>query len=274
MSAGPSPHSLLAPLLCCCHCLTLLARQASPPPLLLPLSPSLLKPKQLLKSHSTSTATQPHAHCHHSHSDCSGPLLCCVPAASYQSASKPAQAPAAAAAAADDDDDDDDDFMASLSDDDDDGESDAAAQALIAKKNAEREAAKRAAKGGPTAKSSLILDIKPEESDTDMDQLLTQVKHIEMEGLTWGGHEVSLPQPHCSLTLPTTVRHCSTACSPSTLRCCRVSLLLVHSVHSSGVRNQEAAYYLCRSAASTPTSHHSQPAPLAQPLPVCVALCV
>ena len=82
--------------------------------------------------------------------------------------------------------------MASLSDEDEDEDAGAAAQALIAKKNAEREAAKRAVKGGPTAKSSLILDIKPEDSETDMNELLTAVKQIEMEGLTWGGHEVSL----------------------------------------------------------------------------------
>ena len=81
--------------------------------------------------------------------------------------------------------------MASLSDDDEDEDAGQAAQALIAKKNAEREAAKRAAKGGPTAKSSLILDIKPEDSETDMNELLAAVKQIEMDGLTWGGHEVS-----------------------------------------------------------------------------------
>ena len=92
-------------------------------------------------------------------------------------------------AVANDDDDDDDDFISSLSDDDDDEDSGAAAQALIAKKNAEREAAKRATKGGPQAKSSLILDVKPEDSDTDMDALAKQVKAIEMQGLTWGNFE-------------------------------------------------------------------------------------
>ena len=102
------------------------------------------------------------------------------------------------AAAAEDEDEDDDDFMASLSDDDDDEDAGAAAQALIAKKNAEREAAKRAAKGGPTAKSSLILDIKPEDSETDMNELLTAVKQIEMDGLTWGGHEVRQQQKRTS----------------------------------------------------------------------------
>jgi len=81
--------------------------------------------------------------------------------------------------------------MTSLSDDEDDEDADsaAAAQALIAKKNAERDAAKKKEKGGPVAKSSLILDIKPEDSDTNIEELLTQIKTIEMQGLTWGGHE-------------------------------------------------------------------------------------
>jgi len=81
-----------------------------------------------------------------------------------------------------------DDFMTSLSDDED-GDGNDAAQELIAKKNAERDSAKRAQKGGPQAKSSLILDVKPEDSDTNMDELLKNVKSIQMEGLTWGGHE-------------------------------------------------------------------------------------
>ena len=86
-------------------------------------------------------------------------------------------------------------------------------QALIAKKNAEREAAKRATKGGPTAKSSLILDIKPEDSETDMNELLGAVKQIEMEGLTWGGHEVRLTPPrdsHRSLQRCTSLTVCHT----------------------------------------------------------------
>ena len=112
---------------------------------------------------------------------------------------KPAAAPAPAAA----DDDDDDDFMASLSDDDEDEDAGNAAQALIAKKNAEREAAKRATKGAPTAKSSLILDIKPEDSETDMNELLNEVKQIEMDGLTWGGHEVT----HTPRTAPYHASH-------------------------------------------------------------------
>jgi len=94
------------------------------------------------------------------------------------------------AAAAQEEEEEDDDFISSLSDDEDaDGESADPAAAIIAKKNAEREAAKRAAKGVSNAKSSVILDIKPEDSDTDLEQLLAQIKLIEKEGLTWGGHE-------------------------------------------------------------------------------------
>jgi len=106
---------------------------------------------------------------------------------SASSASSTSAKPAAAPAK--EEEDDDDDFMASLSDDEDE-DAGAAAQALIAKKNAEREAAKRATKGGPQAKSSLILDVKPEDSETNMDDLVKEVKAIEMDGLTWGGHEL------------------------------------------------------------------------------------
>jgi len=93
-------------------------------------------------------------------------------------------------AAADDEDDDDDFLTGSLSDDDEaDGEAGDPAAAIIAKKNAEREAAKRALKGVSNAKSSVILDIKPEDSDTDLEHLLAEIKLIQKEGLTWGGHE-------------------------------------------------------------------------------------
>ena len=147
---------------------------------------------------------------------------------------KPAAAPVAAAAAAEED--DDDDFMASLSDDEEDEDAGAAAQALIAKKNAEREAAKRALKGGPTAKSSLILDIKPEDSETDMNELLQSVKQIEMEGLTWGGHEVGRLTftSHTSPRAPTAtigavpLAPYTALTSPSPLCvCCRVQFIPV-----------------------------------------------
>jgi len=93
-------------------------------------------------------------------------------------------------ASAAEEEEDDNDFITSLDDEDEeDGEGEDPAQAIIARKNAEREAAKRATKGVSNAKSSVILDIKPEDSDTNLDELLAKIKEIEKEGLTWGGHE-------------------------------------------------------------------------------------
>ena len=142
-------------------------------------------------SASIDSSKYPHAARWLSHIASFSPLIRHSWAAGGAAATKGGKPAAAAAPAPAEEEDDDDDFMASLSDDEDDEDAGNAAQALIAKKNAEREAAKRASKGGPTAKSSLILDIKPEDSETDMNELLTEVKQIEMEGLTWGGHEVS-----------------------------------------------------------------------------------
>ena len=111
--------------------------------------------------------------------------------------------------------------MASLSDDEDE-DGGAAAQALIAKKNAEREAAKRATKGGPQAKSSLILDVKPEDSETDMDELVKEVKGIEMEGLTWGPYRTARSASSHAGNLVTSYSLFSSLCAA---RCVRALLL-------------------------------------------------
>jgi len=47
-------------------------------------------------------------------------------------------------------------------------------------------AAKKAKKPGVIAKSSVILDIKPWDDETDLDEVEKLVKSIEMEGLVWG----------------------------------------------------------------------------------------
>jgi len=74
-----------------------------------------------------------------------------------------------------------------LGDDDDDAET----AAILAKKKAEAEAAKKkAAKPVPVARSSLILDVKPEGSETDMAALEAQIRSIAMEGLVWAGSEL------------------------------------------------------------------------------------
>jgi len=102
-------------------------------------------------------------------------------AASSASAKPPAAAPAKKAAAADSD----DDFGMSSDDDDE-------AEAIIARKAAEH-AAKKAATGKakPVAKSSVILFVKPEDAETDMNELAAKIKsEVVMDSLQWGDYEL------------------------------------------------------------------------------------
>ncbi|ODV68616.1 hypothetical protein HYPBUDRAFT_134971 [Hyphopichia burtonii NRRL Y-1933] len=51
-------------------------------------------------------------------------------------------------------------------------------------------AAKKAAKGPkPAAKSIVTLDVKPWDDETDLEELLANVKSINFDGLTWGAHQ-------------------------------------------------------------------------------------
>jgi translation elongation factor EF-1beta len=86
-------------------------------------------------------------------------------------------------------DDDDDDFKMSLDDDDDEDDGGAAA-AIIAKKNAERASIKNQNKPGEQAKSSVVIDVKPEDSETDMVELERLVRTIVLDGLLWGAAEL------------------------------------------------------------------------------------
>lgn len=91
---------------------------------------------------------------------------------------------APAAAAAEEEEDDDVDLFGS-----DDDEVDEEAEKLKQQRLAEY-AAKKASKGPkPAAKSIVTLDVKPWDDETDLDELLANVKAIEMEGLTWGAHQ-------------------------------------------------------------------------------------
>jgi elongation factor 1-beta len=92
-------------------------------------------------------------------------------------------------AAAQEDEDEDEDFSMSLDDDDEEDDGGAAA-AIIAKKNAERASQKNQAKPGEQAKSSVVIDVKPEDSETDMAELERLVRTIEIEGLLWGAAEL------------------------------------------------------------------------------------
>lgn len=93
--------------------------------------------------------------------------------------------PAGTAAPAEDDDEDDDDVDLFGSDD----EVDEAAEKLKAERLAEYNARKAAKPPKPAAKSIVTMDVKPWDDETDLEEMLANVKSIEMEGLSWGGHK-------------------------------------------------------------------------------------
>merc|ERR1712244_72951 len=69
------------------------------------------------------------------------------------------------------------------------GEDDDEEDAEAAKIREERLAAyaeKKSKKPALIAKTSVLLDVKPWDDETDMDALTSAVKSVEMEGLTWG----------------------------------------------------------------------------------------
>merc|ERR1719429_809735 len=99
-----------------------------------------------------------------------------------------AAAPAAKAApapAADDDDDDDVDLFGSDSESEDDEEKKKRTEERLAAYHA-----KKAKKPAVIAKTSVVLDIKPWDDETDMDAMLKQVKTITKEGLVWGASKL------------------------------------------------------------------------------------
>jgi len=102
---------------------------------------------------------------------------------------------------------DDDDFTMTLDDDSDDGRDDDMEE-LLAKKKADAEAAKKAGvKSGPIAKSTLVMDVKPVESDTDLDALNKRIRdEIQMDGLVWGKAEkVPIAYGICKLRIAAVV---------------------------------------------------------------------
>ncbi|KAI9478869.1 MAG: hypothetical protein EXX96DRAFT_262424 [Benjaminiella poitrasii] len=95
---------------------------------------------------------------------------------------KPAAKEAAPAAAAEEE--DDIDLFGS-----DDEEVDEEAEKLKAQRIAEYNA-KKAAKPKPVAKTTVTLDVKPWDDETNMEELTAAVKAISMEGLLWGGSQL------------------------------------------------------------------------------------
>lgn len=97
----------------------------------------------------------------------------------------PAQAPAKDAPPAKkakvEEDDDDDDFDMFGSDDEEDEEAEKIKQERLA-----AYAAKKSKKPALIAKSSVLLDVKPWDDETDMKEMENHVRTIEMDGLLWG----------------------------------------------------------------------------------------
>ncbi|XP_061539676.1 elongation factor 1-beta [Phycodurus eques] len=82
---------------------------------------------------------------------------------------------------ADEDDDDDDDVDLFGSDDEEDAEA-----ARLKEERVAAYAAKKAKKPTLIAKSSILLDVKPWDDETDMAKLEECVRSVQMEGLVWG----------------------------------------------------------------------------------------
>merc|ERR1712236_200617 len=91
---------------------------------------------------------------------------------------------AAPAAAAKDDDDDDVDLFGS-SDEEDDEE-----KKRITEERLKAYHEKKAKKPQVIAKTSVLLDVKPWDDETDHDKMLESVKSIEQDGLTWGASKL------------------------------------------------------------------------------------
>merc|ERR1711994_243394 len=106
----------------------------------------------------------------------------------FPKAEKDASAYVSGAAAADAapaaDDDDDVDLFGSDEEEDDEEKKRITEERLAAY------AAKKAKKPALIAKTSVLLDVKPWDDGTDLDEMLAAVKSIEMEGLLWGANKL------------------------------------------------------------------------------------
>ena len=105
----------------------------------------------------------------------------------FAKASKSADAYTAgkAAAAAADDDDEDVDLFGSDEDEEDDEEKKRVTEERLA-----AYAAKKSKKPAVIAKTSVLLDVKPWDDETNMDEMLASVKSVEMDGLVWGASKL------------------------------------------------------------------------------------
>jgi len=97
----------------------------------------------------------------------------------------PAKAPAPAAAAADDEEDDDEVDLFGSSD-----EEESEEKKRITEERLKAYHEKKSKKPALIAKTSVLLDVKPWDDETDMDKMLECCKTIEKDGLVWGAHKL------------------------------------------------------------------------------------
>ncbi|KAK3586933.1 hypothetical protein CHS0354_008531 [Potamilus streckersoni] len=95
---------------------------------------------------------------------------------------KPAPAPVAVSKDKPDDDDDDFDVFGSQSEDDEEDE--------VKKKRVEEYKAKKSKKPELIAKSSIILEVKPWDDETDLKVMEASVRSVEKDGLLWGASKL------------------------------------------------------------------------------------
>lgn len=100
------------------------------------------------------------------------------------SAAKYASGAAPAKSAADDDDDDDDDVDLFGSDDEDEEAERVKQERLKAYQE------KKSKKPAAVAKSSIVLDVKPWDDETDMQEMEKLVRSVETDGLLWGASKL------------------------------------------------------------------------------------
>jgi len=108
------------------------------------------------------------------------PAVAAAPAPAKAAPAKAAPAPAAA-----DDDEEDVDLFGSDSESEDDEEKIKRTEERLAAYNA-----KKATKKVVIAKTSVCLDVKPWDDETDMNELLKHVKTIQKDGLVWGASKL------------------------------------------------------------------------------------
>jgi nucleoside diphosphate kinase/translation elongation factor EF-1beta len=95
-----------------------------------------------------------------------------------------AKAPAKAAPAPAEEDDDDVDLFGSSD------EEESEEKKRITEERLKAYHEKKSKKPQVIAKTSVLLDVKPWDDETDHDAMLASVKSIEMDGLTWGAHKL------------------------------------------------------------------------------------